>query len=152
MFSFKKNKIVIYTAIFGDRDKLKNPLYEIKDADLICFTDNPENKNKYFKTILREPGNSDSNRAAKKYKILGDPIIDKYEYSIWVDGNHLLKFKDAQKVIDEILIKNQEDLAFMKHPEGRDCIYQEYEFIVNKLQEKIDNLDIIKNQINKYRN
>jgi len=34
-----KNKIVIYTAIFGGKDNLIEPEYIPKGCDFVCFTD-----------------------------------------------------------------------------------------------------------------
>lgn len=152
MFFGNKNKIAIYTAIFGGRDTLINPGHKIKNADLFCFTDNPSNKNKYFKTIIRKPTHRDPNRSAKKYKVLGDKILDKYEYLIWVDGNMIIKFDDAEKVVQECLPTKEHYIAFMKHPDGRNCIYEEYEFIKsNNYNERFDKQIIMDNQIQKYR-
>lgn len=148
---FRKNKIVVYTAIFGDKDELIAPINKIKNADLICFTDNPKNRARQYKTIVRKPEFDDSNRSAKRYKVLGDDLLNKYEYSIWIDGKFHIKFNDAQKVIEEALLKNNDDLALMSHPQ-RDCIYEEYEFIksVNPVKQ-LDNQEIMDNQISRYK-
>lgn len=149
---FKKNKIVVYTAIFGGVAPLLNPVFDVKNCDFICFTDDPSNKNKYYKTVVREPEFEDPNRSAKRYKVLGDELIDQYDYSIWIDGRHQVVFKDAKDVIQNILINNGEDVTLMNHPDGRDCIYQEYEVLKSlNHEEKFGKQEIMDAQIKKYR-
>lgn len=124
---FRKNKIVVYTAIFGNKDNLRVPLHKIKNADLICFSDK-HISSESFRVIVREPTHTDPNRSAKKYKLIGDEVIEEYDYSIWVDANMLVKFDDAQKLIDDNL--QDADIALFAHPDGRDCIYDECEFLI----------------------
>lgn len=78
-------------------------MYEIKNADLICFTDDPKNRNKYYKTYLRKPIHEDPNRSAKVYKILGDIELEKYDYTIWVDGHAGIKFQYAEEIVEGFL-------------------------------------------------
>jgi hypothetical protein len=88
--------------------------------------------------------------SAKVYKILGDRYLDEYEYSIWADARILLKFSDAQELVDKYLAEN--DIALFKHPDERDCIYDEYEFLIknNHLYNFDDPLKMEK-QINRYK-
>lgn len=145
-----KNRIVVYTAIFGGKDNLKEPLYKIKNADLICFTDNIDFKSDSYKIIIRQGTHQDPNLSAKKYKLLGDPFLDKYKYSIWADGNQLLKFKDAKVLVNSYLRYN--NLALFAHPDGRDCIYDECDFLVeNNHIFNFDYPEKMINQIIKYK-
>lgn len=142
-------KVAIYTAIFGGRDKLKNPLYEVKGADLICFTDDPTNVNKYFNTIIRKPSHDDPVRSARKYKILGDPILEKYDYTIWVDGNMLIKFYKVDDLIG--LLDEDYHLAMFKHSK-LNCIYDEYNTLMNENENnKFDIPSVMQNQIQTYK-
>lgn len=115
--NFKK-KIVIYTSIIGNTDKLEE-VEKFENADYICFTDNPSLKSKTWKIILvkRE---KDPYLQAKKYKIFPNLFFKKYKYSIWQDGTHALIVNP--KILLSFLEKNK--IAFFKHPRRKN-IYQE---------------------------
>lgn len=89
--------IKIYTAICGGYEKERD---DIKV---------------YSKEIM-----TDKKKSSLFYKAL-TPDFDRYEYSIWMDGNTSLKV-DPEYLIEKYL-KN-DDIAVLRHPE-RDCIYQE---------------------------
>lgn len=147
---FKKPKeVAIYTALYGDRDQLKNPLYDIEDADLFCFTDNKKLKSKHFNVVYREPSHSDPNRSAKKFKVLGDPILRNYKYTFWVDGSILIKFTDPKELAEYLL--QGKDIAFFGHPDGRKG-FEEFEFILqNNAMHNFDDSEKIESQMNKYK-
>jgi hypothetical protein len=120
--SIKGNKIVVYTAIFGNYDDLKNQKIKIEGVDFYCFTDNKNLKSNLFKIVLVEPEYGDNTRNAKIYKILPHKFFSKYEYSIWIDGSIIIKKFDLEELINKYLVKD--NIALFKHPD-RDCIYDE---------------------------
>lgn len=139
-----KNKIAIYTAVIGDRDNLTEPLFIPGGCDFFCFTDQPFFSN-IWKIIRVKPSDSDPCRSAKIYKILPHQYLSEYKYSVWIDGNVALR-GDITPIINEYLEKN--DIAFFKHPDGRNCIYEEAEACISLNK---DNPEVIKNQIEFYR-
>jgi len=143
---FRRKSFVVYTAIFGDYDDLKNQEIKSEKYDLYCFTDNKNLKSKNFKIIYQKPTNQDSVRSAKIFKILPHKFLPQYEYSLWIDGSVLIKNPDLNLLIEKYL--NNSDSALFKHPD-RDCIYDELEACI-KL--KKDEPAIMKKQIEKYRN
>jgi hypothetical protein len=141
---FRKKKYVIYTAIFGDYDSLKEPQSAVKGCDFVCFTDNPNMKSNIFKIQLCPPS-EDPARQSRKYKMLPHRYLPEYEYSLWIDGSILIKKLDLKKLVQLYLSEN--DLALFAHPE-RDCIYEEV-----KACERLgkDNNDLMRQQIERYR-
>lgn len=116
------NKIVVYTAIMGNFDNIKEPLVVTSNVDYICFTDNEKIKSKTWKIILLDK-QENSRKLARKLKILGHEAVNHYDYSIWVDGNIQIK-DDLTDLIEKYFLIKNIDLATFKHP-VRNCIYEE---------------------------
>lgn len=146
----KKKEKVVYTAIFGGKDNLIEPKFVPKDFDFVCFTDS-DFKSNVWQIRKMEPTHNDPVRSAKIFKILPHRYLPEYEYSIWIDGNILLR-NDVNK-----LIMHKKDIAFYDHKnikkDSRDCIYKEAEIIyqMNKMGKYKDDFRIIEKQINKYK-
>jgi len=49
---FEKSRLVIYTAIIGNYDTLKDPEYIDENCDYVCFTDNRELKSDIWQIRL----------------------------------------------------------------------------------------------------
>jgi hypothetical protein len=156
------SKIAIYTSIFGNYDNLTEPAVQPENCDFICFTD-ADIHSDVWKIIKVTPIYSDSNRNAKKYKVLPHRFLKEYDYSIWIDGNMLL-LSDPTSLIESIL--DNCNVAFFNHAnnllDSRNCLYDEAEHIISignknyqlnpergKLAYK-DNPATIKRQIEKY--
>lgn len=137
-------KLVVYTAIFGNYDHLLEPEYKEDDVDYICFTDNIELSSNTWKIVLMERKFDDPVRCAKEFKILPHLFLKDYNNSAWVDGD--------TKVLGNIRDYYQEQsgstgISFSLHPD-RNCIYEEAEIcmFLNK-----DKNDIIIEQVKKYK-
>lgn len=138
----RKTNKVIYTAISGKYDSLKQPLYISKNFDYICFTNNK----------IRNPGvweikpllniKQDLVRTARYHKLFPNKILKKYKYSIWVDSNITITSNALEKRIN-LLIKNNKKIAVNIHFE-RNCIYQEAKACID--QQK-DDPEIILKQV-----
>ena len=66
--------IVVYTAIFNNYDKLKDPLIVDKDVDYVCFTDSQDVVSNIWKVIKINEFHRDSRRTARLIKILAHKI------------------------------------------------------------------------------
>ncbi len=146
------NNKVIYTAIFGKYDKLKEPRVIPEGFDFICFTDQDFVSDIWnVRKVKREF--DDSTRCARQITVLPHKCLPEYEYSIWTDGNVIIN-GDMNLLLDKYL--EHHDLATFDHvytkPDSRDCIYEEAKAIIsmNKTNYK-DNEEIIRNQIKKYK-
>lgn len=122
------NKIVVYTVMVGNYDKLFQPEVVREDIDYYCFTDaNLETSNgrNGVWIIERVPfSHKDNGRVSRFPKILPHrTVLSLYDYSLYIDANLIIKDDYIYNRIDE-LIKENVNLALIKHP-SRDCAYQE---------------------------
>lgn len=104
-------KRVIYTAIFGNKENLRDPMYMPTGIDLICFTD-ADFKSHKWRVIKIDPPHSDPVRAARKIKILAHQYLNEYDQSIWIDGNLIVR-GDPNPLFDQYLSDN--NLALYDH-------------------------------------
>lgn len=118
----ERNRIVLYTAIFGGKDDIREPPGIIPHCDCICFTDNPSLHSSIFDVRICHPLYDDPVRSAKIFKILSHKYLSDYEYAIWVDGSVIVKTQAIVEILYRYLHTN--DIAFFAHPD-RDCIYEE---------------------------
>jgi len=149
------NNKVIYTAIFGGYDLLPDPEFIPKGWDFICFTDS-DIKSNIWETAKVPAIYEDPTRNARKFKLLPHRWFPNYEYSLWIDGNILIR-GDINKLIDEYLENNH--LAVHDHNQNildpRDCVYKEAEVIHyfgRKNGNYKDDPKLIDSQMQKYRN
>ncbi|MCX5680405.1 MAG: DUF616 domain-containing protein, partial [Candidatus Omnitrophica bacterium] len=143
-----KNRIVVYTAIFGDYDDLrppKNIFRKINCVDYICFTDNEKLRSDVWDIKIIPGSDHRSLRlCAKEYRIFPHKYFSRYKYSIWIDGNREL-FCDPRYLILKYL--KSENFALFKH-DLNGSIYEEGAHC--KLWKK-DLEDCINSQLEKYR-
>lgn len=116
-------KVAIYTAIFGDKDELKEPFNFSKSnhIDYFLITDNDDIKSINYKVIFKKSTYDDITKNARYYKVKGLEMFKSYDYVIWHDANIQIIHSKIYSLIR--LIDNKE-IALIKHPE-RDCIYDE---------------------------
>jgi hypothetical protein len=113
------NNKVTYTSVFGGYDDVK-PLSLPRGWDFKLFSE--KNSLSLYK---------DSNRNAKKYKLLPHRYLSEYEYSLWIDGNFTV-VGDIDILVEKYL--KDSNIAFFNHQntalDPRNCIYEEAEFIL----------------------
>ncbi|MFH1769724.1 MAG: glycosyltransferase domain-containing protein [Parcubacteria group bacterium] len=147
------NKKVIYTAIFGKYDVLHEPEFIPKGFDFVCFTD-MDLESKTWDIRKVQPVHEDPMRSAKIYKILPHEYLPEYEYSIWADGNMLLR-GDANELIDKYL--NDVNIAMYDHSQtkmdSRNSVYEEGEMLFKREKEgkRKDDPELIKKQLERYK-
>lgn len=129
---------VIYTALFGDYEELKEPTVITPGWKYVCFSDQP------LKSDIWQIINTDvidtPRRTARWYKIMG--WID-WEESIWIDCSFQINV-DLNEWWERYAKK---DFNAAKHP-LRTCVYREAEAcIVGKRGEE----ELIKSQIDHYK-
>lgn len=161
-----KNKKVIYTAIFGGKDTLHEPLFVPKGFDFICFTDNKELQSIHWNIRVVEPPFVDPVRCARYYKILAHKVLSEYEQSVWIDGNMIVK-GDVNVWIHKYLTSH--DFVTFDHSKqkrrflglfwipdkkfARNCVYDELEALVSRTEQGIymDDIETMKRQVARYR-
>ena len=158
------SKIAIYTSIFGGYDSLIEHEIKFPGIDFICFADR-QIESKTWNVIQYPKIYSDSNRNAKKFKILPHRYLKEYDYSIWIDGNMIVKENPIELIN---LYLSDSNVAFFSHAnnvlDSRNCIYQEAQYILDighkNYQQRPDrgnlcykdNPALITAQVEKYKN
>jgi len=160
------NKKVIYTAIFGDKDVLRDPEFLSDGFDFVCFTDNRKIKSGVWDVRYVQAPFHDPVRCARYYKILAHRFLADYEYSIWIDGNMVIR-KDPNGLVKEYL-KNC-SLAVYNHFNqkrrifglfwvrdrrfARNCIYKEAMELIRRTEAGfyMDDVGKIRKQIERYK-
>lgn len=146
------NKIVIYTSIFGSYDDLI-PQMKIPGVDYVCFTDQPF-KSKIWKVIKVKPEYEDTPRNSRKFKILAHRYLKDYQYSVFMDGNFIVR-RDITDFVLSGLKKNK--MMVYDHnqsSDARDCVYDEYDALIDLGKETgsfRDDPELMKKQIDKYK-
>lgn len=148
-----KNRIVVYTSIFGEYDGLL-PQKRIKGLDYVCFSDS-DPKATPWEVRKIAASSVDPVRCAKEHKILPHRFFPDYEISIWIDGNFLVE-RDPGPLIEAAL--SDKNMAMFNHNrtlgDSRDCIYDEFKSIVRLSEDAgkaIGDPEVMKKQIERYR-
>lgn len=130
---------IIYTAIFGNYDELKQPPRQDTDCDFICFTDQHLPARVGAWTIIHERTRTGVHprMQAKRFKLLSHKIFPRgrlalryapfslrwrADLSIWIDAS--LQIKSSTFASDMRNKLGAGDWAMFIHPD-RDCIYEE---------------------------
>lgn len=162
-----KNNKVIYTAIFGGKDCLREPLCVPTGFDFVCFTDDTSLISSVWKIYIVDPPFQDPVRCARQYKILAHKFLSKYETSVWIDGN-MVVVGDVNRALQEYLNGNAIAVynhAFLKkrilglfwvvdHSFARDCVYDEAVDLIRRTESGtyMDDPVVILRQMDRYRN
>ncbi len=123
---FSKERISVYTCVFGDYDSIYEPITQPNNIDYYVITDKPEVKSKtwkvyniqQFEPILVGMTNVEKNRWFKMHPV--EVFGGQYRYSIYIDGN-ILPVTDFTEYINKI---GDAGIAMFSH-RYNDCIYQE---------------------------
>lgn len=121
----KRKEVVVYTALFGNYDRLPAIYTENSGVDFVCFTDQ-EITVPGWKIENRDPMFKDSNLSAKYFKLNPHIIFPEREYSLFVDANTIFLGR-VQSLIDRWLLN--QNFALWRHPD-RDCIFDEAESVI----------------------
>jgi hypothetical protein len=135
----KKNRLAVYTAIYGDTDILLDPPVVPRDCDFYCFTNRKDLRSNVYKIIhidSKFPG--DNNRSAKHFKIFPHEYLDEYEYSVWVDARTYVISENIFSDVKELLIND--NLAIFRHPE-RDSVFEEADICIKWGKDTPENIN-----------
>ncbi|HEY0750943.1 MAG TPA: glycosyltransferase domain-containing protein [Chitinophagaceae bacterium] len=132
-------KKIIYTAIFGDSDSLKEPLKPTPGWDFVCYTDDPNLTSKIWDIEVVKAG--DPKKLSRYVKIPNH--FPEYDLSIWVDAT----FQIRQHSLDKFALSKTDGIWLNSHPQ-RQCLYEEAEVVKSK---NLDDPNLIDQQVSKYR-
>ena len=113
-------KIVVYTAIFGNYDKLKKINYLEEIFDYVCFTDQ-NIKDSTWKIIKVDSQKYNKVLLARIFKFNPHIIFGSFEKSIFIDGS--IKINSYLTEFINNYAHNSK-IALFKHP-TRNCVYKE---------------------------
>ena len=134
-------RIVVYTAIFGGRDRLYDPTVLTPDSRYVCFTDEPLPSEVW--EVVRVPPSDDPRRASRYYKTLPHRVFDT-DYSLWVDGSFRINV-DVRRLIARHLTRAP--IAAFAHWESH-CTY---DFAQQCIAARRSDPDTILRQMSRYR-
>lgn len=136
---------VVYSAVTGGYDRIKEPQNVNPNLDYILFTDNPHIQSDVWKIrLIQNPDHLDNTRLARRIKILGHQYLEGYDYSVWIDGK-LCITGDLQEYVQKNRGK-QPMLCFNHYI--HDCIYEE-KSLCQRLQK--DDPTVMDMQMERYR-
>ena len=116
------NKKVVYTAIFGNYDLIKEPEYVNEDWDYICFTNNKDLKSETFTVKYVDAIFENQTKNARMIKLLSHIYLIGYDYSLWIDGSVKLRGHNINELVE---INLKEDYISLHQHVKRDCVYEE---------------------------
>lgn len=126
-------KLVIYTCVSGNYDKIADPEVVVPWADYICFSSKridssvwqwrPIEESELPEAVLRTP-----TLVSRWYKLRPELYFPEYEYSLWIDGNVIIA---GQEIYDIVERQMEAGVLYsgIRHPERND-VYEESERIL----------------------
>ena len=132
---------MVYTAIFGGYDQLKEPAVVTPGIRYVCFTDR-DLESDTWEIVRVSTSESDPRRASRPFKIRPHAYF-KASYSLWVDASFTVGV-DVRELIRRHL--GSRNLAGFAHRE-RDCVFDEASVCAEWL---LDDPRIIASQVLRY--
>lgn len=136
-------KLIVYTAITGNYDTLKDPLFIADNITYVCFTNNRDIKSEIWNVEYVEDSSMDNMHLAKHFKMNPHQYFPDYEISIWIDGKYQI-LDDFRTYIRQY--QKESGILCFPHPE-RQCICEELAACI--LCTTANNRDMI-NQVSDY--
>ncbi|QDU59995.1 hypothetical protein Pan216_08320 [Planctomycetes bacterium Pan216] len=133
-------RVAVLTAIYGDRDILREPRFRTPGWDYICFSDK-SHLSKSWDVRVTPPHASDPCLAAKIFKVLPHRFVEA-DVTIWVDGN-----QEIMSDLYPLARFMSGGIGVWRHPK-RHCLYAEAAVCV---QARKDSRDRICHHIRRYR-
>jgi hypothetical protein len=135
----EKDRFVIYTALFGEYDSLRDVSVPLRETiDLVCFTNNRNLVSKTWKIVYVEGKDGlDNHMMNRLYKFFPHVYLANYSRSLYIDANIEI-IGDVLKLSNKYL--GDFDIAAPIHAD-RYCIYQEAESIKLKGLAPDDEID-----------
>lgn len=122
----KENRLLVYTALFGDYDALIDPTENFEGCDFVCFTDQRNLKSDIWEICLVEECDLPPNMMNRHYKFFPHLYFPDYEYSLYIDANIKIK-KNVYDFPSKYLVDHS--VSIPKHF-ARSCVYEEAKEVV----------------------
>ena len=138
---FSKERIAVYTVMFGNYDSIKEPVVIPDNVDFYLITDNYKLGSDSVWSILdtsRFKKNTDKLDAGMKnrwYKTHPHLLFPEYKYSLYIDAS----VKIVTDVTEHINKIGEKGIAIHKHPQW-DCVYDELKVVKIYKKDNVQNL------------
>lgn len=129
---------VVYTAIFGGKDELKEPTQIDKNVDYVCFTDDSTIRSDAYRILLQKPQFESPILSAKVFKLLPHLYFPDYSHSLWIDASLTLTTGDIHAWVDSHLARNN-FTVFLNTK--RPTLLEEAQFLRDSKKVKPEELD-----------
>lgn len=123
---------VIYTAIFGKYDELKEPRRVTPGWRYLCFTDQPFKSNVWQIVGCSENASANQQASARYLKLNPHAVLGEHLRSIWVDGSFQINVN-----LNHWFTRCKPPMTFIEHP-IRKCVYKEAEAVIKNCRNGID--------------
>lgn len=131
-----RERIAVFTAIFGAKDDLHDPKVFSSDVDFICFTDQPLRSRVWQVRRIPPPVPGDPTRSARRVKILAHEYLPDHDMSVWVDGNIFI-IGDVRKKAESEL--SDAPMAVYDHARSREfplrSLFEGAEYLIRTAHE-----------------
>ncbi len=135
-------RILIYTAITGGYDGLKQPFCPPDDFDFLCFVSKGTKKSEYDGVwrIEEIPYEWDDNILLSRAEKMNPhtTLPEGYDYSLWMDGNIEITDSSLYDICRDLASRDVK-YAGVCHP-YRDCVFDEMEYVLRDRRESLWNL------------
>ena len=130
----KMKRFVIYTAVIGGYDQIRQPEIIDDRFDYVLFSNDLQDDKVGVWTIKHfSYSNSDSTRISRYIKTHPETLLPGYDFSIWIDSNIQIS-SDFLYTRAIALFNNQVEISALKHS-LRNYIYDELFAVVNLMVE-----------------
>lgn len=128
---FSDKRVAVYTAVFGNYDRLWEPLFCPDNVDYFIFTDGEiPAGSKWVKSPwegIMDAGHMTGTEKNRYLKMHPHLLFPEYEYSVYIDGN-ILVTADLT-----VLAMQTADFPVAMHiHKDRDCVYEEIDKCIEK--------------------
>lgn len=117
----ENTKLVVYTALFGNYDKLRDPKRKYSGCEFVCFTDQKDLESDIWEIRQVENGELPPAMMNRHYKFFPHLYFPDFEYSLYVDANIRIVGNPAE-LVSKYMANNV--MACPRHFE-RNCLYEE---------------------------
>ena len=141
-------KVIIYSANINNYDLFHHPVEIDPNVKYMLFTDNIHFKSNIWDIVnanILNINHLSNVRKARCIKIKPHIFLPPHDISIWVDSCFKINIKDVSEMLKKINFLDKNIMCY-KHI-SRDCIYHEASVCIKS---KLDDVNIIQNQILKY--
>lgn len=139
----REKNLAVYTALFGNYDRLIDPAKKYADCDFICFTDQKDMKSKIWNIKYINDDSLSSHMMNRRYKLFPHLFFKEYTYSLYIDSNIKIK-NNPLELVNKYL--SEFDMAVPIHF-ARNCVYKESEEVIHTGKAKEED---VKKQMSAY--